>query len=575
MSPAIARQRNNIFVFLLIGFISFAGSNELQLLLNLKDSLAESNTGIFQSWRSSDPVCNFTGITCDDIGSFVREIDLSNQNLRGTFKWKSLENMTELVVLSLGDNPFDKTPFPNEALKLHKLYWLYMSNCSIEGEIPAGIGGLMELVNLEISDNYITGEIPNEISWLNKLWQLGLYNNNLSGKLRVRLRTLTKLEFFNASNNDLEGDLSEVRKLPHRTDSSRYVQEREDDTTPDASEQSLSREMGSNQLFGRISSSLSSLILRLFDLSHNRLVGAIPEPLYNGSFVGNPGLCNKKVKYLQPCPSRAKGRLIICFSNYSWNVKSFCGLSFTKDDIVDAIKKENMIGRGRSGEVYRVSLENGVDVAVKHIRNTHSLEFAAEEEILSSIRHDNVLVYEYLPNGNLSGLLHSSGVCGLDWKTRYEIAIGVAKALEYLHHDHVARPVIHRDVKPSNILLVENLKPRLADFGLAKVVQSDTQNGSTHVIVGTHGYMAPVVKGVDFYMITWIMANEIWHVDSTKYGYSYRLDEKSDVYSFEVVLMELVKGRKPSEDEFGEDNDIVRWVCSESQTEESVLRLVD
>ncbi|KAJ9566274.1 LOW QUALITY PROTEIN: hypothetical protein OSB04_002240, partial [Centaurea solstitialis] len=479
-----------------------------------------------------------------------------------TFSWKSLENMTELVVLSVGNNPFDKTPFPNEVLKLHKLYWLYMSNCSIEGEIPAGIGGLTELVNLEISDNYITGEIPNEISWLNKLWQLGLYNNNLSGKLSVRLRTLTKLEFFDASNNDLEGDLSDVRFLNHLKRLQLYENDFSGDIAPEIGEFKqlnqltgrLPQNLGSwsdfifidvseNYLTGpippdmckngkmtqllmpqnnlldrgnglkstfRSDPDLSSLSLRLFDLSHNRLVGAISEPLSNGSFVGNPGLCSKKgygeahhliLKRVMShsCLARMllnksqkddQSRLL---KDYLWNVKSFYRLTFTKDDIIDAIKEENMIVRGRSGEVYRVSLENGVDVAVKHIRNTCSLEFAAEEEILSSIRHDNVvslycsitsehsslLVYEYFPNGNLSGLLHSS--FGLDWKTRYEIAIGVAKALEYLHHDHVARPVIHRDVK----------LPRLVDFGLAKVVRNDTPNGSTHVIVGTQGYMAP------------------------------------------------------------------------------------
>ncbi|KAJ9567845.1 hypothetical protein OSB04_003811 [Centaurea solstitialis] len=917
MSPETARRRNHFFVFLFIGFISSACSDELELLMNLKASLAESDTSIFQSWRSSDSVCNFTGITCDDTGSFVKEIDLSNQNLRGsipfdsvcqlqsleklslgfnhlhgsvteelnkcskltyldlgnnffsgvvpdissmngllylylnssgfsgTFPWKSLENMTELVVLSVGDNPFDKTPFPTEVLKLLKLNWLYMANCSIGGVIPSGIGALTELVNFEISSNYITGEIPREISRLNKLWQLELFNNNLTGKLPVGLRNLTKLEFFDASTNYLEGDLSEVRFLNQLKSLQMFENDLSGDFPPEIGEfkqlvnlslyrnqltGSLPRNLGSwsdfnfidvsenyltgpippdmckngqmtellmlqnnlsgeipasyadcktltrfrvsnnklsgvvpggiwglprteiidiamnnleggitsdiqnakalgqifaatnqlsgelppeiakatslntidlsrnqfsgelpetigelsqlgslhldnnkftgeipkslrscgslsdinmaynsfsgqiptalgllptlnslnlssNQLSGRIPSSLSSLRLSLFDLSHNRLAGAIPESLsieaYNGSFAGNPGLCSQKVKYFRPCPSdsggvsRAIGTLITCFSigsalvlvllayycyvknesrkddqsrslkDDSWNVKSFHVLSFMEDDIIDAIKEENMIGKGGSGEVYRVSLENGVDVAVKHIWNSDScgrkksgsqtpmlkkhlgsqksLEFTAEVEMLSSIRHVNVvklycsitsedsslLVYEYLPNGSLWDRLHSSKKLGLDWQTRYDIAVGAAKGLEYLHHG-CERPVIHRDVKSSNILLDEHLKPRIADFGLAKVVQTDTTGGgSTHVIAGTHGYMAP------------------------EYGYTYKVNEKSDVYSFGVVLMELVTGKKPMEAEFGENKDIVYWVCSKLKTKESVLSLVD
>lgn len=222
--------------------------------------------------------------------------------------------------------------------------------------------------------------------------------------------------------------------------------------------------------------------------------------------------------------SRKEDESPCSFKDDSWNVRSFHVLSFMEDDILDSIKEENLIGKGGSGEVYRVSLKNGVELAVKHILNSdigyqkksknmvkkhfmkqNSLEFDAEVETLSSIRHVNVvklycsitnqdsslLAYEYLPNGSLWDRLHTSKKLGLDWDTRYEIAVGSAKGLEYLHHG-CEKPVIHRDVKSSNILLDEYLKPRIADFGLAKIVQTDTTNGSsTHVIAGTHGYIAP------------------------------------------------------------------------------------
>ncbi|KAG4201211.1 hypothetical protein ERO13_A05G264050v2 [Gossypium hirsutum] len=111
--------------------------------------------------------------------------------------------------------------------------------------------------------------------------------------------------------------------------------------------------------------------------------------------------------------------------------------------------------------------------------------------------------------------------------------------------------MIHRDIKSSNILLDEFLKPRIADFGLAKMVQANGGQDSTHVILGTHGYIAP------------------------EYCYTYKVNEKSDVYSFGVVLMELVIGKRPTEPEFGDDKDIVTWVLSKTKDKASVLSIID
>ena len=206
----------------------------------------------------------------------------------------------------------------------------------------------------------------------------------------------------------------------------------------------------------------------------------------------------------------------------SWDFKSFHVLSFTEDEILDSIKQENLIGTGGSGNVYKVAVSNGTkELAVKHIWNIDgeksqsttpmlskcaekSKQFDAKVQTLSSIRHMNVvklycsitsedsslLVYEYLPNGSLWDRLHSSQKMELDWDTRYEIAVGAAKGLEYLHHG-CEKPVIHRDVKSSNILLDEGMKPKIVDFGLAETLQANGGKDSTHVIAGTHGYIAP------------------------------------------------------------------------------------
>jgi Leucine-rich repeat (LRR) protein len=154
----------------------------------------------------------FTG-PIPDISSLteLQYLHLNNSGFSGSFTWKSLQNMKGLILLSLGDNPLSPSPIPNDVIQLTNLDWLYLSNCNIQGTIPAGIGTLTKLINLEFADNNMTGEIPTEIGNLVNLWQLELYNNSFTGKLPASFRNLKKLENFDASENLLEGDLSELR----------------------------------------------------------------------------------------------------------------------------------------------------------------------------------------------------------------------------------------------------------------------------------------------------------------------------------------------------------------------------
>ncbi|KAK8513065.1 hypothetical protein V6N13_090203 [Hibiscus sabdariffa] len=769
----------------------------------------------------------------------LKFLNLNNSGFSGIFPWKSLENLTGLTFLSLGDNPFDESPFPLEVLKLEKLYWLYLTNCSITGQIPEGIQNLTLLQNLELSDNRLSGPIPAGIGKLNQLWQLELYNNSLSGKLPVGFGNLTNLKNFDASMNMLEGDLSELRSLKnlaslqllenqfsgevpvefgefkHLEGLSLYrnkltgqlplkigslsdlnfidvsenfltgpippdmckngkivelllLQNNFTGTLPESyanckslvrlrvndnllsgtvpagiwslpnltiidltmnrfegpvtgdigNAKSLAqlflannqfsgelpasisqasslvsiqltsnkfsgqipaaigelRRLGSlymngnmfsgvipeslgscvslnevnlagnslsgkipesigflrnlnslnlseNQLSGEIPATLSYSTLSLLDLSNNRLVGPIPKSLsiqaFKDCFEGNPGLCSSVLENFRPCSSNRGTSshlrtILTCFmagilvmlvslgcymfvrakqnnlahplKHGSWNMKSYRMLSFTEKDIVDAVKSQNLIGKGGSGNVYKVELGDGKELAVKHIwtsdprnrnnyhssttmltqRSFRSLEYDAEVAALSAIRHVNVvnlycsitsedsnlLVYEYLPNGSLWDRLHSCHKMEMNWETRYAIALGAARGLEYLHHG-CDRPVIHRDVKSSNILLDEEWKPRIADFGLAKIVQDGSGGDWTNVIAGTHGYMAP------------------------EYAYTCKINEKSDVYSFGVVLMELVTGKRPVEPEFGENKDIVYWIYDKLKTKETLVEVVD
>uniref|UniRef100_A0A0D6QYM3 Protein kinase domain-containing protein n=1 Tax=Araucaria cunninghamii TaxID=56994 RepID=A0A0D6QYM3_ARACU len=268
--------------------------------------------------------------------------------------------------------------------------------------------------------------------------------------------------------------------------------------------------------------------------------------------------------------------------NSSWKLRCFHNLSFGKEDIAEALQdKENVIGTGGSGKVYRVDLQNNVTVAVKQLcpmnmnnnkENGLSKLMKAEVDILGLIRHKNIvklycclsngnsnlLVYEYMQNGSLFDALHkthkdkTSNGSGfyLDWPTRYKIALGAAHGLAYLHHD-CSPPIVHRDVKSTNILLGEFFEAKIADFGIAKILQVGGGRDSITAFAGTHGYIAP------------------------EYAYSYRVTEKSDIYSFGVVLLELVTGKQPIEPEFGENNDIVYWISRKICTRQDALEVLD
>lgn len=198
----------------------------------------------------------------------------------------------------------------------------------------------------------------------------------------------------------------------------------------------------------------------------------------------------------------------------------------------------NMIGKGGSSQVYRGCLPDGRELAVKILKPSDDAlkEFVLEIEIITTIHHKNIislfgfcfennhllLVYDLLSRGSLEENLHGNKKEPLSfgWSERYRVAIGVAEALDYLHNRE-GQPVIHRDVKSSNILLSDDFEPQLSDFGLAKWASANSTHITCTDVAGTFGYLAP-----EYFM----------------YG---KVNEKIDVYAYGVVLLELLSGRKP------------------------------
>ncbi|CAO2175180.1 unnamed protein product [Urochloa humidicola] len=233
---------------------------------------------------------------------------------------------------------------------------------------------------------------------------------------------------------------------------------------------------------------------------------------------------------------------------------SFSRSTFTYEQLAAAtngFSDANLLGQGGFGFVHKGVLPNGTEVAVKQLRDGSGQgerEFQAEVEIISRVHHkhlvslvgycisgDNrLLVYEFVPNNTLEFHLHGRGRPTLDWPTRLKIALGSAKGLAYLHEDCHPK-IIHRDIKASNILLDLRFEAKVADFGLAKFT-SDTNTHVSTRVMGTFGYLAP------------------------EYAASGKLTEKSDVFSFGVMLLELITGRRPvSSRQAPMDDNLVDW----------------
>ncbi|XP_010943774.2 proline-rich receptor-like protein kinase PERK15 [Elaeis guineensis] len=228
--------------------------------------------------------------------------------------------------------------------------------------------------------------------------------------------------------------------------------------------------------------------------------------------------------------------------------------TFTLEELVactNGFSQANLLGQGGFGYVHKGVLPNGKEVAVKQLKSGSGQgerEFQAEVDIISRVHHrhlvslvgyciagsQRMLVYDFVPNKTLEYHLHEKGLLVMEWSTRLKIALGSAKGLAYLHEDCHPR-IIHRDIKSSNILLDYKFEAMVADFGLAKLSSDNHTHVSTRVM-GTFGYLAP------------------------EYASSGKLTEKSDVFSYGVMLLELITGRRPVDNNHTfMDDSLVDW----------------
>ncbi|KAJ0972138.1 hypothetical protein J5N97_020097 [Dioscorea zingiberensis] len=501
----------------------------------------------------------FTGNVPDGVWGLPSAviIDVSNNGFTGGIS-SDIGISASLTQLNVQNNKLSGE-LPAELGNLSQLQKLIAFNNSFSGQIPSTISKLKQLTSLHLEDNKFSGSIPSEISMCSEMVDLDLADNSFSGSIPQSLDMLTSLNSLNLSQNKLEGSI------------------------PDG---------------------LQSLKLSSLDLSRNQLSGRIPPELLviagDDAFAGNAGLCvdddsmrNQRDSLLGVCSmshnhTRISGKRLVyvsimlalivllfglAFVSYksfkleesrrkkdleggkdedtNWKIETFHPTELDPEEICN-LDEDNLIGSGGAGRVYRLELnKNRGTVAVKQLwKGKGAKVLMSEMDILGKIRHRNILklyacmtrgplsflVFEYMPNGNLYQALHrefKGGKPELDWNKRYKIAVGAAKGLMYLHHD-CSPAIVHRDIKSTNILLDEDYEAKISDFGIAKVAEESELTS----FAGTHGYIAPEL------------------------AYSVKLTEKSDIYSYGVVLLELLTGHSPTEPIFGEGKDIVYWVST-------------
>ncbi|XP_040986000.1 probable LRR receptor-like serine/threonine-protein kinase At1g74360 [Juglans microcarpa x Juglans regia] len=439
---------------------------------------------------------------------------------------------------------------PEDIGKMQNFSMLHLGINEFYGKLPSQIGQ-MPLVVLNVSRNKLSGEIPKEIGDITCLQKLDLSFNNFSGTFPASLGNLTSLNKFNISYNPLisgtipsTGQLATLEKesylgvpLLHLPEFMR---------SPGA--KSPERKDGRRKRPTKLAGFLVFLALMLAFLIFGAL-SLIVCSLVKGPSE-SPGYLLEETKYRHDFASSSS-----CSSPWLSDTVKVIRLdktAFTHADILKAtgnFSEERIIGKGGFGTVYRGLLPDGREVAVKKLQREGiegEREFRAEMEVLSGNGfgwpHPNlvtlygwcldgsqkILVYEYMEGGSLEDLV--SDRMKLTWRRRVEVAIDVARALVFLHHECFPS-IVHRDVKASNVLLDKDGKARVTDFGLARFVDAGDSHVST-VVAGTIGYVAP------------------------EYGQTWHATTKGDVYSFGVLSMELATGRRAVD---GGEESLVEW----------------
>ncbi|KAL6182309.1 hypothetical protein ACLB2K_043732 [Fragaria x ananassa] len=531
--------------FFLLGLVFLNHGNadpveDKQALLDFLNNHPHSRS---LNWDSNTPVCDhWTGVTCSADKSHVIAVRLPGIGLSGPVPPNTLSRVSGLEILSLRSNVING-PFPSDFSKLKNLSFLYLqfnnfygplpefsawnnltivnlANNHFNGSIPESISNLTQLSALNLANNSLSGEIPDlEVP---RLQQLNLCNNNLSGSVPKSLQRFSRAVFGGNSNLSFANFPAEVPPVV---------------PAPPSKKSSNGGKLGETALLAII---VAAVVLGIVAFAALILVVCLRRKMEDGvsGKLQKGGMSPEKVI----SRSQDANNRLVFFEG--------CHYAFDLEDLLRA--SAEVLGKGTFGTAYKAILEDATVVVVKRLKdvNVGKKDFEQHMEIVGNIKHENVveleayyyskdeklMVYDYHTQGSFSAMLHGrrgEDRIPLDWDTRLRIAIGAARGIAHIHTENGGK-LVHGNVKASNIFLNTQQYGCVSDIGLTTIMSS-----LAAPISRASGYRAPEVT------------------DTRKAA------QPADVYSFGVMLLELLTGKSPIHTTAGDEIvHLVRWVHS-------------
>ncbi|XP_071691231.1 probable inactive receptor kinase At1g48480 [Rutidosis leptorrhynchoides] len=564
----------HILLLLPAGIMADLASDRAALL-----SLRSAVGGRTLLWTTAEQTpCNWSGVKCDSNGNRVTGLHLPGVSLVGELPLGIFKNLTELRTLSLRFNALSGS-IPVDLSSCTGLRNLNLQGNRFTGSFPeAFFSSLRDLIGLNIAENNFSGEISTSFNNFTRLKTLYLENNQFSGTLPELENP--NLEQFNVSFNNLNGTVPKSLQSKPR-------------------ESFLGNSLCGSPLDKLCPNSLNVPPAVSVDFNRNRkkknsLSGGAIAGIVIGSLLGlvvililvfiicrksgkktssidiGGGMKRNDAEVLGEKPLTGSGSNGFSVAAAAAAAMTTTGGNAGGGDVISSNKKlvffrnstavfdledllrasAEVLGKGTFGTAYKAVLEAGIMVAVKRLKDVTVLEpeFREKIEFVGAMDHENLvplrayyysreeklLVYDYMPMGSLSALLHGNkggGRTPLNWEIRSAIALGAARGIEYLHSH--GNNISHGNIKSSNVLLTKSLGARVSDFGLANVM------GLHSTPNRVAGYRAPEVTDPR------------------------RVSQKADVYSFGVLLLELLTGKAPTHALLNEEGvDLPRWVQS-------------
>ncbi|KAK1267457.1 inactive leucine-rich repeat receptor-like protein kinase [Acorus gramineus] len=500
------------FVFLLqaliwlsLSNISYCTPSDINCLKTLKASVKDP-FNYLSLWNFNNNtegfICRFNGVDCwHPNENRVLNVHLSNMGLQGQFPL-GLEDCKSMTGLDLSSNNFSGPIPSNLSKKIPFITSLDLSYNSFSGEIPVDLANCSYLNSLNLQHNRLKGQIPGQLGQLNRLTTFSVSDNFLSGPIPVFSFSLSASSY--ANNPGLCGKPLDDCTGPSKKSHSGVI---------------VGSAVGGVVVVLIIVAIVVYLCLRKVTIKKKKK----DEDLEGNKWAKNiKGGKSIKVSMFEKSVSKMRfSDLLKATNNFS---------------------KDNIIGVGRTGSMYKAALPDGSFLTVKRLQDTQHSEkqFVSEMSTLGSVRHNNLvpllgycvakkerlLVYKHMPNGNLYDRLHGveADHNKMDWPLRLRIGIGAARGLAWLHHNCNPR-ILHRNISSKCILLDQDYEPKISDFGLARLMNPVDTHLSTFVNgeFGDLGYVAP------------------------EYARTLVATPKGDVYSFGTVLLELVTGQRPTQ----------------------------